>query len=80
MIPEEVAPPPESWNEHLRELGDEQLTALAADYCWLTEQNKPEDQRDEFSRRREAIVAECERRGISDAANNCRPPSGEIEK
>jgi hypothetical protein len=80
MTPEEAAPAFESWPEHLSALGNEELTALAGDYCWLTERNKPEDQRAEFEKRRNAIIAECERRGIPQAADNCRPSSGAIEE
>jgi len=80
MTHEEVAPPFESWTEHLKGLGDKELTELAGDYCWLTEKNKPQDQRAEFQKRREAIIAECERRGISEAANNCRPSGSSMEQ
>lgn len=73
MTREEVAPDFESWPEHLEDLNEQDLTDLAADYCWLTEKNRPQDQRNEFRRRREAILAECERRGMSHAAELCRP-------
>jgi hypothetical protein len=76
MTPDEVAPPRESWPEHLKELGNQELTELAGDYCWLTERNRPEDQRSEFTQRRKAIIAECERRGIAEAAKACRPSEG----
>ena len=79
MRHDEAAPPLERWPEHLKALGNKELAELAGDYCWLTERNKPEDQRAEFRRRREAIIAECERRGISEAADNCRPAAGAIE-
>jgi len=74
MKPEEAAPPFETWPEHLKDIGDKELTDLAGDYCWLVEKNRPEDQRAEFQRRREAILAECERRGLEKAAKSCRPP------
>jgi hypothetical protein len=80
MRREEVAPPLESWPEHLKALGNEELTELAGDYCWLTERNNPEDQRAEFTKRREAIIAECERRGIPEAADNCRPAAGALKQ
>ncbi len=73
MTPEEVAPDFERWPDHLKDLRDKDLEDMAADYCWLTEKNRPEDQREEFRRRREAILAECERRGMSHAADLCRP-------
>jgi hypothetical protein len=73
---EEVAPPREKWPEHLKDLPDEEIIALAGDYCWLTEQNRPEEERGEFTKRRQAILAECERRGLQDAARNCRPSNG----
>ena len=72
MTPEEIAPDFESWPQHLKDVEDKELADMAADYCWLTEKNRPEDQRDEFRRRREAILAECERRGMSHAAELCR--------
>lgn len=70
---QENALPLESWPEHLKDVGDRELTGLAGDYCWLTERNRPEDQRTEFRRRREAILAECGRRGLADAAKLCSP-------
>jgi hypothetical protein len=62
--------------QSLSELPDQTLTELAGDYCWLTEKNTPEDEREEFRKRREAILAECERRGLAEAARNCRPSIG----
>ena len=44
----------------------------------LTEKNRPQDELEEFRRRREPILAECERRGLQEAANNCRPSIGSI--
>ena len=73
MTSEEVAPPFESWSEHLKALDDRELTNLAGEYKWLDEEAKPHDQRAEFRRRREAIIIECERRGLSEAATACRP-------
>jgi len=55
-------------------------TALAGDYCWIMEKNSPEDARNEFSKRRQAILAECERRGLKEAAQNCRPAAGALSK
>ncbi len=72
---EEIAPPPEGWGDHLKGLDDRQLTALARDYRWLDEEARAGDARQEFHRRREAIVAECERRGLGDAARECRRPA-----
>jgi hypothetical protein len=65
-----------SWTEHLKNLDDRALTQMAGDYCWLTEKNTPHEERDEFRRRREAILHECERRGLHDAAQTCRPSKG----
>jgi hypothetical protein len=79
MKQKETAPPLERWPEHLKAIGDRELTELAGDYCWLTERNKPQEQRAEFRKRREAIIAECERRGIPEAAQNCRPAAGAME-
>jgi hypothetical protein len=76
----ESAPPYESWNEHLKSLGNQELTELAGDYCWLLERNRPEEERDEFSRRREAIIEECQRRGIPEAAKNCLPSVGAMNE
>jgi len=73
MIHEHVAPHLETWNEHLKDISDRELTLLAGDYCWLLEKNRPEHQRDEFREKREAILAECERRGLAKAAQLCRP-------
>ena len=70
---EEIAPPPESWPDHLRGLDNRQLADLAKDYRWLDEEAKAGDSAREFHARREAIIAECERRGIPDAARDCRP-------
>jgi hypothetical protein len=66
----------ESWPEHLKDLDDAALTELAGDYCWLMEKNTPREEREEFRRRREAILNECERRGLHEAAKNCRPSEG----
>jgi hypothetical protein len=62
-----------SWPEHLKNLEHNELTELAGDYCWLVEKNTPQEERDEFRRRREAVLQECERRGLHEAAKNCRP-------
>ncbi len=72
---EEVAPPTESWAQHLKGLHDKQLAELACDYRWLVEESRPQEERGEFQQRREAIIAECERRGLAEAARQCRPPA-----
>ena len=64
MTPEEIAPPFESWAEHLKALGDRELAELAKDYNWLDEEARAEQQGEEYHRRREAVIAECQRRGI----------------
>ncbi len=73
---DEIAPPPENWADHLKALEDPDLTTLAKDYRWLDEEARAEEERGEFRARRLAIIAECERRGMSDAANCCRPALG----
>jgi len=70
---EEKAPPFENWQNHLRALSDRDLTQLAKDYRWLDEEARAQEERADFRSRREAIIAECERRGIADAAKQCRP-------
>ena len=75
-MPEEIAPPPESWDEHLKSLEDHDLSILANDYRWLDEEARAEEERAEFRARRLAIIGECQRRGMSDAANCCRPAMG----
>ncbi len=75
MPDEEVAPPTENWAEHLKTLDDRQLAVLAKDYRWLDEENRPEHTRAEFHARREAIIAECERRGMHDVAAQCKKRS-----
>lgn len=72
---EEIAPPFENWEQHLRGLSDRDLAALAGDYRWLDEEARANDERGEFRRRREAIIAECERRGMREAAAACRRPA-----
>jgi hypothetical protein len=72
---EEIAPPFENWEEHLRALSDRDLTQLAKDYRWLDEEARAEQERAEFHNRREAVIAECERRGLGDAAKECRRPA-----
>lgn len=72
---EEKAPPVETWPEHLSELGDRQLSQLAIDYQWLDEETSVETSGEEFHRRREAIIAECERRGMFSLAESCRKPT-----
>jgi hypothetical protein len=74
-MPEEIAPPFESWEEHLKALGDRDLAQLAKDYRWLDEEARAQEERADFHRRREAVIAECERRGMSEAAAECRRPA-----
>ena len=62
MQKEEIAPPPEHWADHLRDLENNQLAELAKDYRWLDEEARPAESRAEFHTRREAIIRECERR------------------
>jgi hypothetical protein len=72
-MPEEIAPPFENWEEHLKALADRDLSELAKDYRWLDEEARPEEERGEFRARRLAIIAECQGRGMSDAVRDCRP-------
>lgn len=72
---EETAPPFEHWDQHLKALHDKDLAKLADEYRWLNEDLKPESQRAEFRRRREAIIAECDRRGKRELAEACRHPA-----
>jgi hypothetical protein len=72
---EEVAPPFEHWDQHLKALSDHDLGRLAEEYRWLNESVRPLEQRAEFRRRSEAILAECERRGMPDLAEGCRRPA-----
>ncbi len=74
-MPEETAPPFESWTEHLKSLDENQLCDLARDYQWLDERTRAEQAGEEFHRRREAVIAECERRGMQDVAGRCRRPA-----
>lgn len=73
---EEIAPPFENWEDHLKALDERDLSQLAQDYRWLDEEARAEEERGEFRARRLAIIAECERRGLSDVANCCRPTMG----
>jgi hypothetical protein len=75
-MPEEIAPPFENWEEHLKALDDRDLSDLAKDYRWLDEEARAEEERGEFRSRRLAIISECERRGLGDAASCCRPATG----
>ena len=72
-MPEEIAPPFENWADHLKALNDSDLANLAKDYRWLDEEARAEDERAEFRARRLAIIGECQRRGLSDAAKDCAP-------
>jgi hypothetical protein len=49
----------------LKDLGDRELSELAKDYEWLDEEARPREEREDFHRRREAVIAECERRGVT---------------
>jgi hypothetical protein len=72
---QEKAPPPENWEQHLQALADRDLEQLAKDYRWLDEEARARDERQEFHSRREAIIAECERRGLAEACRECRRPA-----
>jgi hypothetical protein len=72
---DEKAPPFESWDDHLKALNDRDLAQLAADYRWLDGEARPQEERQEFHARREAIVAECQRRGLTEAAAKARRPA-----
>jgi len=72
---EETAPPFENWQDHLRALSDHDLTQLAKDYRWLDEEARAKEERAEFRKRREAVIEECERRGMADVAKDCRRPA-----
>jgi hypothetical protein len=74
-MPDEIAPPFESWEEHLKALGDRDLAQVAKDYRWLDEEARAQEERADFRRRREAVIAECERRGMSETAAECRRPA-----
>jgi hypothetical protein len=69
---EEIAPPFENWDAHLKALDDRDLTDLAKDYRWLDDEARASEEGPEFHARREAIIAECERRGLYDIAAGCR--------
>jgi hypothetical protein len=72
---DEIAPPFESWEDHLKALSAPDLVAMAKDYRWLDEEARAQEERDDFRRRREAIIAECERRGMPEVAAACRRPA-----
>lgn len=77
MEQQETAPPLEKkWSEHLKDLGDRELAELAKDYKWL-EDEAHADANGAFHTRRQAIISECERRGMSAVAEACRRPGGE---
>ncbi len=71
---DEIAPPYENWEEHLKALSDRDLMQLAKDYRWLDERARAPEEGADFHRRREAIIAECERRGSPEMAKECRKP------
>jgi hypothetical protein len=73
---EETAPPFENWEEHLKALDDRDLAGIAKDYRWLDEEARAQEERGEFRARRLAIIAECDRRGLSGVADCCRPVMG----
>jgi hypothetical protein len=70
--PEEVAPPFEKWEEHLRGIDNGQLANLARDYNWLNGESLSDESRSAFQLRRQAIIKECERRGMAEVANAAR--------
>lgn len=70
--PEDVAPPVEKWEEHLKELDNDQLRDLAKDYNWLNGESLSEESRAAFQARRRAIIIECERRGMIEIADEAR--------
>ena len=72
MKSEEVAPPFERWPEHLKDLSDRDLAKVAEDYRWLDGEARPVEEREEFRRRREAVIAECERRDKPELSKVCR--------
>ena len=72
---QELAPAPGNWDEHLNDLGDRDLVALAKDYRWLDSDAAAKEAGAEFHRRREAIIAELERRGMGSVAQQCRRPA-----
>jgi hypothetical protein len=75
---DDVAPPFESWDDHLKALDNGQLADLAKDYYWLTKESNASaggEGQAEFQNRRKSIIAECERRGMNDVAARCRQPS-----
>ena len=74
-MPEEIAPPLENWDAHLKALADRDLTELAKDYRWLTDEARAEEESEEFRQRRKAVIAELERRGLHDLARSCRGPA-----
>ncbi len=65
MTPEETAPPFETWAARLKDLGDRELAKLVEDYRWLDEEARAQEEREDFHRRREAILNECRRRGMN---------------
>jgi hypothetical protein len=72
---DEMAPPYENWEQHLKALSDRDLAQVAKDYQWLDCEGRAEEQRGEFHKRREAVLAECDRRGLGDLAKGCRRPA-----
>jgi hypothetical protein len=71
---DEIAPPFENWEAHLRALDNRDLIELAEDYRWLDEEARAEEEGPEFRARRDAVIAECERRGLSEVAASLRRP------
>jgi hypothetical protein len=71
---EETAPPFENWDAHLKALDNRDLIDLARDYRWLDDEAHAHDEGPEFHARREAVIAECQRRGLHDIAASCRRP------
>jgi hypothetical protein len=70
---EDPAAPFEVWSERLKTTTDRELTRLAGDYQRLAERpDAPRYTEEEFESRREAVVAECERRGLRALSEQCR--------
>ena len=72
---EEIPARFETWEQHLKALSERDLAKLAGDYRWLDEEVRAQEERQEFHRRREAIIDECERRGRPELAADCRRPA-----
>ena len=60
---EEIAPPPESWTDHLKALDDRDLTGLAQDYRWLDEEARADEERAKAERAGEKTKDAAEKVG-----------------